>query len=57
MSFEHFVFANEPAIRFVSFFGVLAVIGLWELASTRHAAVAIQGRGHGLRHQPAQFSG
>ena len=35
MSFEQFVLDYEQAIRLASFFGVLAVIGLWELAAPR----------------------
>jgi sterol desaturase/sphingolipid hydroxylase (fatty acid hydroxylase superfamily) len=37
MSFEQFVLDYEPAIRFASFFGVLAAIGLWELVAPRRA--------------------
>ena len=37
MSFEQFVLDYELSIRFASFFGVLAVIGLWELAAPRRA--------------------
>jgi len=35
MSLEQFIMANEPAIRLGFFFGVLAVVGIWELAAPR----------------------
>ncbi|MBA4265133.1 MAG: fatty acid hydroxylase, partial [Comamonadaceae bacterium] len=35
MSFEQFVLANEPLIRMGFFFGVFALVALWELASPR----------------------
>lgn len=35
MSFEHFILANEPAFRLGFFFGVLAVVGVWEAAAPR----------------------
>lgn len=37
MSFEHFILANESAIRLGFFSGILAVVGLWELAAPRRA--------------------
>lgn len=37
MSFEQFIIANEPAIRLGFFFGVLTVVGIWELAAPRRA--------------------
>ncbi len=35
MNFEQFVLANEPAIRLGFFFGVFAIVALWELAAPR----------------------
>ena len=35
MNFEHFVLINEPVIRMGFFFGVFALVALWELASPR----------------------
>lgn len=35
MNFERFVLANEPLIRLGFFFGVFALVALWELASPR----------------------
>lgn len=35
MSFEQFVLANEPLVRMGFFFGVFALVALWELASPR----------------------
>jgi sterol desaturase/sphingolipid hydroxylase (fatty acid hydroxylase superfamily) len=35
MNFEHFILANEPAIRLGFFFGVFAIVALWELAAPR----------------------
>ena len=37
MNFEQFVLANEPLIRMGFFFGVFALVALWELASPRRA--------------------
>jgi len=37
MNFEQFVFANEPLIRMGFFFGVFALVALWELACPRRA--------------------
>ena len=37
MEFEHFVLANEPAIRLGFFLGVFALVALWELAAPRRA--------------------
>jgi sterol desaturase/sphingolipid hydroxylase (fatty acid hydroxylase superfamily) len=37
MNFEQFVLANEPLIRTGFFFGVFALVALWELASPRRA--------------------
>jgi sterol desaturase/sphingolipid hydroxylase (fatty acid hydroxylase superfamily) len=37
MNFEQFVLANEPLIRVGFFFGVFALVALWELASPRRA--------------------
>src|SRR3990167_47536 len=34
-AFEQFVLANEPLIRMGFFFGVFALVALWELASPR----------------------
>jgi len=37
MSFEEFLLANEKVIRMSFFFGMLALIGLWELAAPKRA--------------------
>ncbi len=37
MNFEQFVLAQEPAIRLGFFFGVFAVVGLWEVLAPRRA--------------------
>lgn len=37
MSFEEFLLANEKAIRMTFFFGMLVLIGLWELAAPKRA--------------------
>ena len=37
MNLEHFVVANEPAIRLGFFLGVFAVIGTWEVLAPRRA--------------------
>ncbi len=43
MSFEHFIFANEPILRLGVFFGIFAVIGLWEVAAPRRALTVSKG--------------
>ena len=35
MNFEQWTLANEPLIRIGFFFGVFALVALWELASPR----------------------
>ncbi|MBW8467164.1 MAG: sterol desaturase family protein, partial [Thiobacillus sp.] len=37
MNFEQWTLANEPLIRVGFFFGVFALVALWELASPRRA--------------------
>lgn len=37
MSYEQFVLANEPAIRFGFFLGIFALIGAWEVLAPRRA--------------------
>jgi sterol desaturase/sphingolipid hydroxylase (fatty acid hydroxylase superfamily) len=39
MSFEEFLLANEKVIRMSFFFGMLALIGLWELAAPKRALI------------------
>lgn len=43
MPFEHFILANEPAIRLGCFLGIFAAIALWELAAPRRALTVSKG--------------
>ena len=37
MAFNEFALANEPAIRLAAFFGIFALMALWEIAAPRRA--------------------
>ncbi|MGM0680589.1 MAG: sterol desaturase family protein, partial [Pseudomonadota bacterium] len=40
MNLDAFILGNEPFIRLGFFFGILALIGLWEMVAPRRALTA-----------------